>query len=90
MNADILLPATLVITGLIVVVLVAYLIAIIIALRKAGNHLQRLASKLQNVADDTSPLGDRLDTINGALGHLHEGLHSVDKHLIGIAKTLKL
>ena len=82
--------ATLIIVGLVVVVLVIYLILIIVALRRAGNHLEKLAGGLQKIVDDTKPLPKNLNTINGALKQLHGGLGSVDGHLVAIAKVLKL
>ncbi len=90
MNASILLPATLIIVGLVVLVLVIYLILIIIALRRAGTHLENLAGGLQKIVDDSEPLAGKLGTINGALSQLHGGLSSVDGHLVTIAKVLKL
>ncbi len=90
MTTSTLYIATLIIVGLVVVVLVIYLILIIIALRRAGTHLENLAGGLQKIADDTAPLPDKLGTINGALTQLHGGLVSVDNHLIQIAKVFKL
>ena len=90
MTASTLFIATLIIVGLVVVVLVLYLILIIVALRRAGTHLEQLAGGLQKIADDTTPLPDKLGTINGALSQLHGGLTSVDNHLVGIAKVFKL
>lgn len=82
--------ATLIIVGLVVLVLVIYLVLIIIALRRAGTHLKLLAGGLQKIVDNTAPLPNKLETINGALFQLHGGLTSVDKHLVGIAKVFKL
>ena len=90
MDASILYPATLIIAGLIVLVLVIYLVLIIIALRRAGNHLQNLAGGLQKIVDDSKPLEGNLGTINSALSQLNDGLSSVDGHLVAIAKVLKL
>ena len=90
MTESTLFIATLVIVGLVVVVLVIYLVLIIVALRRAGSHLEELAGGLQAIIDDTNPLADKLGTINGALSQLHGGLSSVDNHLIGIAKVFKL
>ena len=90
MDSNILFIATLVITGLIVLALGIYLVLIIAALRKAGDNLEELAGGLQQVAQDSQPLADRLGTINAALTQLHGGLSSVDGHLVGIAKVLKL
>jgi uncharacterized protein YoxC len=73
-----------------VLVLVVYLIGIIIALWRAGNHLKELAGGLQKIENDTRPLTGHLTTINGALDQLHGGLSSVNKHLASIAGVLKL
>ena len=81
---------TLVVVGLVVVVLVVYLVLIILALRKAGNELERLAGGLRQIADDTAPLTAQVGTVNDALGRLHEGLGSVDRHLVGIARVMRL
>ncbi len=88
--ANYLFIATLIIVALVVLVLVIYLVGIIIALNKAGNHLKELAAGLQKIEKDTLPLAKHLSTINGALDTLHGGLSSVNKHLGGIAGVLKL
>ena len=67
MTASTLFIATLVIVGLVVIVLVIYLILIMVALRRAGTHLEKLAGGLQKIADDTEPLSGKLATINGCL-----------------------
>lgn len=82
--------ATLVIVGLLVFILVVYLVAILIALRKAGNHLLKLAGGLQKISDDTSPLSVHLSAINDALHQLHGGLTSVNKYMTAIARIMKL
>lgn len=81
---------TLIVTGLVVAVLVVYLVGIIVALRRAGNHLQALVDRLEKVADDTAPLEGRVTAINERLRRLREGLGSVDDHLVGIARVLEL
>ena len=81
---------TLAIVALVVLLLVIYLILIIVALRRAGNYLEKLAGGLQKIADDSKPLARHLGTINGALSQLNEGLGSVDNNLVQIAKVLKL
>ncbi len=90
MTTSTLYIATLIVAALIVITLVIYLVLIIIALRKAGTHLEQLAGGLQKIVDDTAPLSDKLGTINGALTQLHAGLASVDNHLVAIAKVFKL
>lgn len=89
-DSDFLFAATLIIVVLLVLVLVIYLILIIVALRRAGTHLKGLAGGLVKIKDDTGPLGEKVETINGALGQLHGGLSSVDSNLVAIAKVLKL
>ena len=88
--STLLVGLTFVVTGLVVLVLVVYLIGIIIALRRAGTHLEGLAGGLQQIADDTTPLSGHVSTINNALTTLRDGLNSVDQHLVGIARVLKL
>ncbi|MFC4723006.1 hypothetical protein ACFO5O_11790 [Geojedonia litorea] len=90
MDTSFLFIATLIIVALLVLVLVIYLILIIVALRRAGTHLEQLARGLQKIASDTDPLGEKVTIINGALLKLHGGLTSVDGHLVAIAKVLKL
>lgn len=77
---------TLIVVALIVAALVIYLVGIIIALRRAGDHLEKLAGELQKITNDTSPLNGHVTTINGALKQLCAGLGSVDGHLAGITK----
>lgn len=88
--ANYLFISTLIVVGLVVIVLVVYLVGIIIALTRAGSHLQELAGGLQKIEKDTGPLANHLTTINGALDTLHGGLSSVNKHLGAIAGVLKL
>tara|TARA_B100000287_G_scaffold403993_1_gene426257 strand:+ start:279 stop:554 length:276 start_codon:yes stop_codon:yes gene_type:complete len=90
MNSSTLFIATIIIVTLLVLVLVIYLVLIIIALRRAGTHLKGLAGGLQKIQDDTGPLEEKVDVINGALKQLNGGLSSVDSHLVSIAKVLKL
>jgi hypothetical protein len=52
--------------------------------------LKELAGGLQQIENDTLPLGGKLTTINGALDTLHGGLSSVNTHLGAIARVLKL
>ena len=57
MDSTTLFLATLIIVTLLVLVLVVYLILIIVALRRAGTHLEGLAGGLQKIQDDTGPFG---------------------------------
>lgn len=75
---------------IVVLVLVFYLVGIIIALRRAGNHLAALAGGLQAIIDHSAPLEGHLTTINGALETLDDGLKSVDNNLVGVAEVMQL
>lgn len=81
---------TLIVTGLVVAVLVVYLVGIIVALRRAGTHLEAVVQGLEEVAEDTSVLEGRVTAINVRLRRLAKGLGSVEQHLIGIARVLEL
>lgn len=81
---------TIVVAVAVVAVLVVYLIMIIIALRRAGDHLAKLAGGLQVIVDNSQPLERHLTTINAALGELQQGLGSVDNNLVGVAEVFEL
>lgn len=81
---------TIIVAVAVVAVLVVYLILTIIALRRAGDHLARLAEGLQVIIDNSQPLEGHLTTINGALGELQQGLNSVDNNLVGVAEVFEL
>ena len=81
---------TLAVALIVVVVLVVYLVLIIVALRRAGDHLAKLAGGLQAIAANTQPLPGHLTTINNALGTLHGGLESIDDNLVGVAQVFNL
>lgn len=74
---------------LVVLALVVYLLGIIIALNKGNNSLKELAGGLDQVVNNTKPLTKKLETINGALSELLNGLVAVDGHLAGMAKLLR-
>ena len=82
--------ASILVAAIVVVALVIYLVAIIIALRRAGDNLQALAGGLQQIVTDSAPLTGHLTTINGALGTLDAGLTSADGHLVGVAEAFEL
>lgn len=90
MNASFLYPATLIIAGLIVLVLVIYLVLIIVALRGAGTKLKKLKGQLDKVAADTRPLSQQVHTFNGDLEVLRNDLSSVNGHLAGVVRILHL
>jgi uncharacterized protein YoxC len=81
---------TIIVAVAVVAVLVVYLILTIIALRRAGDHLAKLAEGLQVIIDNSQPLERHLTTINGALGDLQQGLGSVDNNLVGVAEVFEL
>lgn len=76
-----LLTLTLVAAGLVVAALAGYLIAVLVALRKADATVKAIADGLEAVAGHTGPLEEKLTIINGALSALHGGLASADGHL---------
>lgn len=89
MNA-LLIPVTLVITGLVVLALVVYLTAIAVALHKTRQNVSNIADGLEAVAGHTEPLRDRLTTINGALVSLLAGLRTADGHVTRAARVFRL
>lgn len=82
-----LLYLTLAVTALIVLVLVAYLVGIIVALWGAGNSLAQLAGGLVAIRDNTQPLGDHVQAINGGLSTLLKGLLAVNEDLAAIVRV---
>jgi hypothetical protein len=84
-----LLPLTLVVTGLVVAVLAGYLVAVATALVRARRNVAQLAGGLEAIAGHVAPLHDRLGPINTALGELLAGLDAVDRHLLGVARVLR-
>lgn len=85
-----LLSLTLLATLLVVAALAGYLIAVVVALRKADATVKAIADGLEAVAGHTGPLEEKLTIINGALSALHRGLASADSHLGRAAATLRL
>lgn len=79
---------TIIVALVVVAVLVVYLVSIIVALRRAGDHLAALAGGLQAIKDSSAPLASHLTVINGALDTLHGGLVSVDNHLVDVAEVM--
>jgi len=76
-----LLPLTLITVALVVIALAGYLIAIAWALLDTRRSVAAIADGLEAVRDHTSPLAEKLTTINGALGALRGGLESGERHL---------
>ena len=85
-----LLTLTLVIVALVVLALAGYLIAIAVALLDARRSVAAIADGLEAVRGHTTPLPERLTTINGALSTLLTGLRSADRHLGRAATVFRL
>jgi hypothetical protein len=81
-----------VILAVVIVLVVAYhLIGVYVALKRGADHLEKLAAGLVRVRDDTRPLNDRVDAINGGLKALVGPLAGADANLaaiVGVAKSL--
>ena len=84
---QLLLVISLVVVTAVVLVVVGYLIAIIIALLGAIRNLSNLAGGLIAIRDNTNPLGEHVQTINGGLSALLKGLLSVNGNLAAIVKV---
>jgi hypothetical protein len=82
-----LLYLTLAVTAAVVLVLVVYLIGIIIALWGAKNSLAKLAGGLVAIRDNTQPLGEHVQAVNGGLSTLLSGLLAVNGDLVAIVKV---
>lgn len=78
---------TLAVTAAVVLVLVVYLVGIIIALWGAKNSLAKLAGGLIAIRDNTEPLGQHVQAINGGLSTLLTGLLAVNGDLAAIVKV---
>ncbi|GEM_PF-925641 len=86
-----LLYSTLAVTAVVVIVLVIYLVGIIIALWKTKNDLAKLAGGLIAVRDNTQPLPENIESINGGLSALLSELLNVNGNLaaiVGVATDL--
>ena len=84
---QLMLNISLAVTGAVVLVLVVYLIAIIYALWSAGTNLQKLAGGLIAIRDNTDPLGEHMQSINGGLSALLSKLLAVNDNLAAIIKV---
>ena len=83
---QLLLVLSLALAAVIVLVVVGYLIAIIVALLGAFRNLSALAGGLIAIKDNTSPLGVHVNSINGGLSTLLKGLLRVNGNLAAIVK----
>lgn len=85
-----LLTLTLVITFLVVVALAGFLAMVVVSLVAARKSLTAIADALEAVAGRTTPLEQKLVTINGALSALAGGLDAADSHLGRAARAFRL
>lgn len=81
---------TVLFAALVVAGLALYLILVAWALHDARKSVTRIADALEQVADGTTPLGDKLGAINGALSTLAGGLDAAHQHLGRVARVFRL
>ena len=74
----VLVALTLIVAGLIVLALAGYLTAIAVELARARRNVARLADGLEGVAARGVPLGEKVDSIAGALHRLNDAFEGVD------------
>ena len=67
---QLMLYASLVVIAAVVLVLVVYLLGIIYALWSTASNLQKLAGGLVAIRDNTDPLDEHMQAINGGLSAL--------------------
>jgi len=85
-----LLTLTLVGVALVVVALAGFLALVAVSLLKARRSLTAIADGLEAVAGHTTPLEQKLVTINGALSALAGGLDAADSNLGRAARAFRL
>ena len=85
-----LLILTLITVALVVLALAGYLIAIAWALLDTRRSVAAIADGLQAVATHTTPLPEKLTTINGALGALLGGLEAAHRHVGRAARVFRV
>lgn len=78
---------TLIVIAVVVLFLAVSLILIAIALIRADRNLKALASGLDAIRDNVSPLATDLTTINGAAVALRDQLRGVDGNLQRIIRV---
>lgn len=83
---DLLGLVTLVLTLAIVLLVAWHLAGIYLALRRAADHLQKLAGGLARIRDDTGPLNAKVDTINRGLKQLVPPLTGANANLAAIVR----
>ncbi|MCA1607189.1 MAG: hypothetical protein LC775_17370 [Acidobacteria bacterium] len=72
-----------------VLALAVSLITIFVYLWRIGSALAEVKLALTKARENTAPLQGHLETINGGLTGVGDGLKSVDGHLAGIDDSLK-
>jgi hypothetical protein len=85
-----LVTLTLVIVALVVLALAGFLALVAFALVNARKSVSAIADGLEAVAAHTTPLEQKLVTINGALSALAGGLAAADQHLGRAARAFHL
>ena len=85
-----LLTLTLTIVALVVLVLAGALALVALALIDARRSVSKVADALEAAARHTTPLEQKLVTINGALSALAGGLGAADGHLGRAARAFRL
>ena len=84
---SLLLTLSVVVTAVIIIVLVVYLIAIIAALWSAKRSLAKLAGGLIAIRDNTQPLPEHMQKINGGLAALLQELLAVNNNLDAVVSV---
>jgi hypothetical protein len=84
---DLLTALSVVLALAIVAVVAIYLILIFVALKRAADHLEALATGLIKIRDDTGPLEEKVGTINGGLAGLAPPLLAVNGNLAAIVEV---
>jgi hypothetical protein len=85
-----LLTLSLIIVALVVLALAGFLALVAWALLDARKSVAAVADALEAVARHTTPLEQKLVTINGALSALAGGLDAADQHLGRAAHAFRL
>ena len=78
---------SLILVVVIVVVVAYHLIGIYVALKRGGDHLEKLAVGLIAIRDNTTPLNQNVDAINEGLSTLIEPLMAANGNLGAIVKV---
>lgn len=85
-----LVTLTVVIVALVVLALAGFLALVAFALLNARTSVRAIADTLEVVSAHTTPLEQKLVTINGALSALAGGLAAADQHLGRAARAFRL